>query len=267
MKTALVTGANGGIGGALIERLERDGYRVIVHARTPEKAASAGGPDRPGVHADLADPAQIADLREQVAAITDTLDMLVCNAGVLTTSKSLGGRGLGLHAEINVIAPVECVSALAPLMEKAADPTVVVVSSTAANMTRVRDFTTLAVPDGSSLFGHYAVSKAAANRAVLDLATAYPNLRVISVEPGFVNTNMTAGNVSMPFFMRWLAPYVGASVEKAAARCLDTVLAGTVPSGTVLQNGKPRTKGVWLTDEARNSLAALLVKGGVSLPS
>ncbi|MEL6737282.1 MAG: SDR family NAD(P)-dependent oxidoreductase, partial [Pseudomonadota bacterium] len=64
-KTALVTGAGGGIGQALMELLEAHGYRVIAHARTEQKASAAAG-GRGHVYADLTDPAEIAGLEDQV---------------------------------------------------------------------------------------------------------------------------------------------------------------------------------------------------------
>ena len=265
MRKALVTGANGGIGGALVEKLAREGYKVMVHARTEEKArAAAKGVHQP-VWGDLAKPNEVQALVSQVQANTSKLDMLVHNAGVLSKSKEKGGHGLGLQGEVNVLAPAILTQALAPTLRKGTDPMVVIMSSGIVNMARSNDYEKLAEPDGSSLFGHYGLSKSAANRLTLDLAESHPELTVVSVEPGFVKSDMTIGNDSMPWIMGKLAPFFGATPEKAADRALDPILNGGVASGTVMQGTRKVESGSWTRDGAKENLRKLLWKAGVKL--
>jgi NAD(P)-dependent dehydrogenase (short-subunit alcohol dehydrogenase family) len=82
--SALVTGATSGIGKAAADRLADHGAEVIVHGRDAARGEAVvdgviarGGKAR-FVAADLNDPAQIADLAEQVGAV----DVLVNNAGI-----------------------------------------------------------------------------------------------------------------------------------------------------------------------------------------
>lgn len=264
MPKAMVTGANGGIGRALVENLAGRGYKVIVHARSEAKARDVAAGLHTPVWGDLAKPDELEGVAKQVQANTAALDLLVHNAGVLTRSKELGGHGLGLHGEVNVVAPARLTQLLAPALRKAKEPTVLIMSSSAAGFARGTDYSRLAEPDGSSLFGHYALSKAAANRLTLDLALAYPDIRFVSVEPGFVKTNMTAGNPSMPKVMGWLAPVMGSSPQKAAARVFDPAL-GDIPSGTVLNGTKRVEKGPWTKDGAREGLAKLLKRAGIQI--
>ena len=267
MKNALVTGASGGIGEAMCSYLEERGYRVLAHARTKQQAdALCSGNDRLPVWGDVTRREDIAQIESQVSGV-GALDLLVHNAGILTTDKTPGANGLGIQAEVNVVAPVALTQALLPALEKSKNPNVLIVSSGMASFARSNDYLQLASPNGSSLFGHYAISKCAANTVTQELAKAYPNLKVISVEPGFVKTKMTAGNSSMPFPMGILAKIIGASPEKAAHKCFDHVLGHDLKSGSITQSGKViNSQGKkWSADFAIDTLKQLLAKAGLAL--
>ena len=75
-RAALVTGAASGIGRAIAERLERDGWRVLSVDRVPE----AGGPGEP-FEADLATREGNGAAVEEALARFGRLDSVVANAG------------------------------------------------------------------------------------------------------------------------------------------------------------------------------------------
>jgi 3-oxoacyl-[acyl-carrier protein] reductase len=78
-KTAVVTGGSRGIGRAIVERLARDGARVIFGYRSRDEEAKAvedAVPSARGFRADLAEPGAIRELLE----CADDLDILVANA-------------------------------------------------------------------------------------------------------------------------------------------------------------------------------------------
>jgi 3-oxoacyl-[acyl-carrier protein] reductase len=87
--TALVTGATEGIGRATAVALGRAGYRIGICSRSGDKVAAtlaelrALGVAAAGAAADVADPAQVRHLVEQVRAELGEIDVLVNNAGVL----------------------------------------------------------------------------------------------------------------------------------------------------------------------------------------
>lgn len=90
-KVAIVTGAAGGIGAAVSERLARDGFTVVVNyagrAQPAEdlvrRIEAAGG--RAAAHqADIADPEAVRRMFEAAETAFGGVDVLVNNAGIMT---------------------------------------------------------------------------------------------------------------------------------------------------------------------------------------
>jgi 3-oxoacyl-[acyl-carrier protein] reductase len=88
-KTAIVTGGSRGIGKAIAETLAQRGARVVIASRQPEQAeataaelASATGQTVIALPVDVADPASVKALMDQVLTQFQRLDILVNNAGV-----------------------------------------------------------------------------------------------------------------------------------------------------------------------------------------
>ena len=87
---AIVTGASGGIGAAVTERLARDGHAVIVHyignPATAEalvgKIEAAGG-KAIGARADVSNPAEVAQLFDAAETAFGGVDILVNTAGIM----------------------------------------------------------------------------------------------------------------------------------------------------------------------------------------
>src|SRR5438128_1172404 len=86
-KTALVTGGGSGIGLAVARTLLREGARVAITGRTPDKlqkaAASLQGGERLLHHAaDVGEFKQVQTLVAKVNAVFGSIDILVNNAGL-----------------------------------------------------------------------------------------------------------------------------------------------------------------------------------------
>jgi NAD(P)-dependent dehydrogenase (short-subunit alcohol dehydrogenase family) len=120
--TALVSGASAGLGRATAAALARTGARVLVHARTEERAVAAarelhGVP----VWADLSSVAGVRQLAQQVtAAAEDGLHVLVNNAGGASRRRDLSPEGVERTIAVHHIAPAALVTLLFPVLRRGA---------------------------------------------------------------------------------------------------------------------------------------------------
>jgi 3-oxoacyl-[acyl-carrier protein] reductase len=89
-RTAIVTGASGGIGGAVAERLAADGFAVVVHyagnadrAEQTVAAITASGGQAEAVRADVADETEVSALFDRTEQAYGGIDVVVHTAGVM----------------------------------------------------------------------------------------------------------------------------------------------------------------------------------------
>jgi len=171
-RVALVTGGARGIGRAVAERLERDGWRVVV----ADREAASGLPGR-FVRADVAEEAAVRALVEGIAGAEGRLDALVCNAGFMIR-KPLRELSLG---EWQAVLGTNLTSAFllakaAEGMLRAAGGAVVTIASTRAHQSE---------PDTES----YSASKGGLLALTHALAVSLgPDVRVNCVSPGWIDT-------------------------------------------------------------------------------
>jgi NAD(P)-dependent dehydrogenase (short-subunit alcohol dehydrogenase family) len=199
-RTALVTGANSGLGLHTSLQLARHGARVLMACRNREKADAAWRRIREElptaqveiVELDLASLASIHAAAADVAARTDRLDLLVDNAGVMAVPRTLTADGFEMQLGTNHLGHFALTGLVMPLLLAAPSPRVVVVASDAAKWGRIR-FDDLM---GERLYMRwlaYGQSKLANLLFMRELTRrAGEQLTVTGAHPGYAATNLTS---------------------------------------------------------------------------
>jgi len=192
--TALVTGANKGIGYEIAAGLGALGWRVGVGARddarreTAVEKLRAAGVDAFGVPLDVTDDASVA----AAAASLDRLDVLVNNAGITGTLPQeptrVGLDNIRATLEVNVFGVIRVTNALLPLLRRSAHPRIVTMSSTVGSLTRQ----TADAGDTGPISAAYSPSKTYLNGVVVQYAKELKdtNILVNLACPGFVATDL-----------------------------------------------------------------------------
>ncbi|MBB4038817.1 NAD(P)-dependent dehydrogenase (short-subunit alcohol dehydrogenase family) [Microvirga flocculans] len=85
-KVAVITGASGGIGSAICERLKADGFTIVAIDRVSPAQQDA---DFDGVTVDIADTQALAKAAEDIVARHGAIDVWVNNAGFLERREAL----------------------------------------------------------------------------------------------------------------------------------------------------------------------------------
>jgi NAD(P)-dependent dehydrogenase (short-subunit alcohol dehydrogenase family) len=200
MKTAIITGANKGIGFGLAKHLGLSGWQIIIGARQQTRAEEAinkltslGIKVLGWVNVELSNSTNLANAAQEISEKYPDLTLLVNNAGIP------GDMSVdGLHTEmqdikrtvdVNFIGTFYLTQLLMPLLTK--------------NKGRIVNVT---VPSTISPYWHplaYVASKAAQNAMMGVLAMEFQQnntpLEIFSVHPGPTTTDLN-GNMVLPGF-------------------------------------------------------------------
>jgi NAD(P)-dependent dehydrogenase (short-subunit alcohol dehydrogenase family) len=196
MKTAVVTGANKGIGHEVARQLVSRGFHVFVGARNSENGRKAtealqkNGAMATFVSLDVSDPESIRNAVHFVSAAADHLDVLVNNAGVILEGDNsitqLDSETVTQTFQTNTLGPLLVTQAFLPLLSKSNDPRVINVSSGGGQLA-----------DGMDTWAPaYCLSKTALNAVTCLFAAALPNFSINAVCPGWVRTDMGGANAT-----------------------------------------------------------------------
>lgn len=184
-KTALVTGASGGIGAAAARALHAAGATVALHGtrEAPLEALKAEfGTRAHVVPADLSDPAALADLPKRAESAMGSLDILVNNAGITRDTLFLRMSDADWDAvlAVNLTAAARLSKAALRGMMK-------------ARWGRIVNVTSVVGATGNPGQANYAAAKAGLTGFTKALAAevASRGITVNCVAPGFIATAMT----------------------------------------------------------------------------
>jgi NAD(P)-dependent dehydrogenase (short-subunit alcohol dehydrogenase family) len=243
-RTAVVTGANGGLGLPTARALAAAGAEVVIAARNQERAAEAMGRIHDGVpdarlslvELDLGSLDSVQAAAGQILADHQTLDLLVNNAGVMGIPESRTADGFEMQFGVDHLGHFALTARLLPALLKAPAARVVTVTSTAHHMGRAVD------PGNPNLDGRYGPWRAYGQAKLANFHFGLGLDRLfrdagapaasLVAHPGLSNTELqavsveeTGGGLSQRFFLM-LARTVGMSPGEGA---LSQLRAGTDP--------------------------------------
>ncbi|MEV8425638.1 oxidoreductase [Streptomyces niveus] len=195
-RTAVVTGANSGLGIATVEALAAAGARVVLAVRDMERGKAAAAGLRGTVEVRRLDLADLASVREFAAAWQGELDLLVNNAGVMNTPESRTKDGFETQFGTNHLGHFALTNLLLPHITDR----VVTVSSEAHK----KPGTPHIHFDNLNLTGEYAPRKAYSQSKLANLlftlelqrrlAAAHSPVRALAAHPGWASTNLQRHN-------------------------------------------------------------------------
>lgn len=126
MKTAIITGADGGMGYEETREVALKGYHTIMACYIPKHAevkrdkliAETGNPNIEILGLDLANLSSVKAFAEEVKSRVDHLDLLMNNAGTMETGRHITVDGLERTVSVNYVGPYLLTRLLLPLMGK-----------------------------------------------------------------------------------------------------------------------------------------------------
>jgi NAD(P)-dependent dehydrogenase (short-subunit alcohol dehydrogenase family) len=195
MPVSLVTGANKGIGLETVRRLIGAGHRVFLAARDAERGGTAA--EALGarfVQLDVTSDDSVRRVADMIEQEEGHLDVLVNNAGITGPVRDIHDYDGDAMAEVlltNVVGYVRVIHAFLPLLERAADPRIVNVSSGLGSFALAHDQSRIESRAPSPL---YAAAKSAINMLTVRYAQSLPAIRINAADPGMTATDLNGGH-------------------------------------------------------------------------
>jgi NAD(P)-dependent dehydrogenase (short-subunit alcohol dehydrogenase family) len=238
-RTAIVTGANSGLGLITARELARAGARVVLACRNTEKGesavsdceAAALGAEVELEQLDLANLDSVRGFAERFRAGHDGLDLLINNAGVMATPRRRTADGFELQFGTNHLGHFALTALLIGAMEGREDARVVTLSSGAHRIGRIA-FDNLGGDRRYFRWRAYGQSKLANLLFALELdrrlRAAGSTVRSLSAHPGYAATNLQfAGPPGVDAAIMKMSNRVIAQSDEMGA--LPTLYAATEP--------------------------------------
>jgi NAD(P)-dependent dehydrogenase (short-subunit alcohol dehydrogenase family) len=244
-RTAVVTGANGGLGLETARQLAAKGAHVVMAVRNQEKAAAAVSEIRTSapdaslelVALDLASQASVRAAAGQIVAAHKNIDLLINNAGVMGIPETKTADGFEMQFGVDHLGHWTLTALLLPALLRTPGSRIVTVTSTAHHMGRAVN------PVNPHLHGCYRPWRAYGQAKLAnfhfglglqrELEKAGASTASLIAHPGLSNTDLqavsvrqTGGGASQRFF-HFLARSTG---MPAAGGALSQLRAATDPA-------------------------------------
>ena len=194
----LITGANRGIGLEFVRQLAARGEQIFATCRNPNEALELYDlqmqyPDQVLITGlDVTDQQSIAESHQVISTETETLDLLINNAGINIDEGGFGALDLETMQSIltvNSIAPMLSTQQYLDMIKEGSEPKIINISSIMGSLTNLQTTGNYS----------YSASKTALNmysrRLSHDLRNA--GVIVIMLHPGWVQTDMGGPNADI----------------------------------------------------------------------
>ncbi|MBK1644115.1 short-chain dehydrogenase [Thiocapsa imhoffii] len=250
--TALVTGANSGLGRAVALALARDGVRLGLLVRDAERGARArdaiseitGHRDLTLFVCDLGDQSAVRRVSAEILAQFDRLDCLINNAGTAYATRHLSPDGIERSLAVNHLGPFLLTHLLLDLIKSSAPARIINVGT---RINTAMDFTDL---DWTRRRYHmmqaYGQSKLGNLHFTFELARrlAGTGVTVNCVFPGIFRSNLGGTDGAQGAFWKTVDRLVGWAIptpEQAAERVLNAARSPALEgvTGCYLGDRKP----------------------------
>jgi retinol dehydrogenase-12 len=244
-KVAVITGATSGIGFVTARALARQNFRVVALGRDRHRATGksqeilADVPDAQvdWVIADFSSLAQVRRAAKEIQDLTDRIDVLVNNAGLMLDRRSLTADGLETMFAVNHLAPFLLTGCLLTELKRAERAHVVNVSSIGHTMIDDMHWNDLQMERDFAPLTAYAQSKLGNVLFTREFARRFAGDGIISsaVHPGLVASrfSLTAGAGTIAFYEAARASGEALTEEQGA----DTVIWLASAPETALPSG------------------------------
>jgi NAD(P)-dependent dehydrogenase (short-subunit alcohol dehydrogenase family) len=238
-RTAVVTGANSGLGLVTARELARKGANVVLACRDMDKAAAASeqiaaavsGPEVSLAALDLGSLTSVEAFATDFRSAHDGLDLLINNAGVMAPPRRVTSDGFELQLGTNHLGHFALTGRLIGAMAGCEGARVVTVSSNAHKMARI-NFEDLQSERRYNRWSAYGQSKLADLMTALELdrrlRAAGSAIQSLAAHPGYAATNLQS---AAPPFLDRAVMTVGNLVvaQSADAGALPLLFAATEP--------------------------------------
>lgn len=191
--TALITGANKGLGFETARVLTGRGWTVLLGARDPALGAAAAARLGASAHVVALDVTSTDSVESAAALVADRfglVDVLINNAGIggpWSPPEEMTADEVRSVYDTNVFGPIRVTRTFLPLLRKSSAPRIVNVSSGMGSFGITTDPERL---ESTLVSIGYPTSKTALNAVTVQYAKALPDMRVNAVDPGYTATDI-----------------------------------------------------------------------------